>query len=157
MAVVFAAWAVFAIVLGILIARKRRIQQYQTHSLPEIITNIGVERVSTRRQHKCTLTTNQLQQLPEMSFDEYMRSHNKSKEKPDDDVVVVDVPTCAICLEAYCDKSLVRTLTCSHVFHVDCIDQWLLKRSCRCPMCNFDVRGSTKLLPRHPSSAKLVN
>ncbi|PIA14743.1 hypothetical protein COEREDRAFT_46121 [Coemansia reversa NRRL 1564] len=85
-----------------------------------------------------------------------MRSRNKSKEKLDDDVVVVDVPTCAICLETYCDHSMVRMLTCSHVFHVDCIDQWLLQRSCRCPMCNSDLRDTVKLLPRYPSAAKLT-
>ncbi|KAJ2078636.1 hypothetical protein H4R24_004336 [Coemansia sp. RSA 988] len=157
MAVVFAVWAVFAIVLGILIARKRRIQQYQTDSLPEIesIIRPSAERISTR-QHKCTLTAYQLHQLPEMSFEEYTHSHNNSEKKLDD-VAVVDVPICAICLEAYSGDSVVRGMACAHVFHADCIDRWLLRRSCRCPLCNSDVRGAAALFPRYPSAAKLVD
>ncbi|KAJ2805561.1 hypothetical protein H4R20_002041 [Coemansia guatemalensis] len=115
----------------------------------------GEERASTR-QHKCTLTAHQLHQLPEMTFDEYTRSHNKSKEKPDD-AAAVDVPICAICLETYCGDSVVRGMACAHVFHADCIDRWLLRRSCRCPLCNSDVRGAAELLPRHPSAAKLAD
>ncbi|KAJ1941131.1 hypothetical protein GGF37_003688, partial [Kickxella alabastrina] len=48
----------------------------------------------------------------------------------------------------------VRKLACKHIFHAGCIDKWLLRRSCRCPLCNADTRGLLGL-PQLPSSVKL--
>ncbi|GMG10506.1 unnamed protein product [Aspergillus oryzae] len=48
--------------------------------------------------------------------------------------------TCAICLEDFVPhESTVRELTCSHIFHVECIDAPLTRNSCLCPMCKKSV------------------
>ncbi|KAB8261985.1 hypothetical protein BDV32DRAFT_147980 [Aspergillus pseudonomiae] len=48
--------------------------------------------------------------------------------------------TCAICLEDFVPhESTVRELTCSHIFHVECIDASLTRNSCLCPMCKKSV------------------
>lgn len=42
---------------------------------------------------------------------------------------------CSICLEEYHGKDRVRSLAqCGHLFHAECIDQWLQKNN-TCPMC----------------------
>ncbi|XP_042027274.1 putative RING-H2 finger protein ATL21A [Salvia splendens] len=42
---------------------------------------------------------------------------------------------CSICLEEYHGKDRVRSLgQCGHLFHAECIDQWLLKSN-SCPIC----------------------
>jgi hypothetical protein len=46
-----------------------------------------------------------------------------------------DVPQCVICLEAFEDGDEFRTLSCSHCFHRQCIDNWLELRS-SCPLCS---------------------
>uniref|UniRef100_A0A8D2Q6U8 RING-type domain-containing protein n=1 Tax=Varanus komodoensis TaxID=61221 RepID=A0A8D2Q6U8_VARKO len=50
-----------------------------------------------------------------------------------------DEETCAVCLETYKPREVVRILTCRHVFHRRCIDYWLLQRGI-CPLCNY-IRG----------------
>ncbi|KAJ2845677.1 hypothetical protein GGI22_006479 [Coemansia erecta] len=65
-------------------------------------------------------------------------------------------PGCAVCLENLCAEDSVRVLECGHGFHPTCIDKWLLKRSCRCPLCNRNTRNGLGL-PSHPSSAKLAS
>ena len=35
-------------------------------------------------------------------------------------------PSCVICLENFCDGDTLRSLPCGHLFHVGCIDHWLL-------------------------------
>ncbi|XP_004648454.2 E3 ubiquitin-protein ligase RLIM-like [Octodon degus] len=40
---------------------------------------------------------------------------------------------CNICLTEYTESSVIRTLPCSHEFHVQCIDPWLLENS-TCPI-----------------------
>ncbi|KAF5809778.1 putative transcription factor C2H2 family [Helianthus annuus] len=46
---------------------------------------------------------------------------------------------CAICLGEYEDDEWVKTIpTCSHVFHVSCIDTWFQSHS-SCPLCRSDV------------------
>jgi len=46
-------------------------------------------------------------------------------------------PTCTICLGDFKHNSKVRRLPCFHLFHRNCIDQWLLFRANRpvCPNC----------------------
>merc|ERR1719245_963375 len=42
---------------------------------------------------------------------------------------------CAICLNEFEDGEDLRCLVhCSHVFHLECVDEWL-KDNRRCPMC----------------------
>ncbi|KAK3224304.1 hypothetical protein Dsin_011329 [Dipteronia sinensis] len=48
---------------------------------------------------------------------------------------------CAICLDEYVQEDTIRVLRrCKHMFHKDCIDEWMRKRSMNfiCPIC----RGS---------------
>ncbi|KAJ2451296.1 hypothetical protein EV183_003705 [Coemansia sp. RSA 2336] len=143
MSIVFAAWVLFAVILGILIARKRAAAQHRAET-PDMEQSIGSLVQSTRRT-RCkhsTLNRNELDQIPVQVYHEYKQT--------DDEVA------CVICLDGFSDDSLVRPLSCNHVFHSYCIDKWLLKRSCRCPLCNADSRGAMKL-PQRPSKAKLAN
>ncbi|CAN6676079.1 unnamed protein product [Malus baccata var. baccata] len=42
---------------------------------------------------------------------------------------------CPVCLCEFCEKDRLRLLPiCSHAFHIDCIDTWLLSNS-TCPLC----------------------
>lgn len=48
--------------------------------------------------------------------------------------------TCPICLDDFEPKeSQVRELPCRHIFHVDCIDPFLLNNSSLCPICKQSV------------------
>ena len=42
---------------------------------------------------------------------------------------------CPVCREEYHDNDNVRTLGCGHVFHTDCVDNWLTNHSHKCPCC----------------------
>lgn len=46
--------------------------------------------------------------------------------------------TCAVCLETYKPREVLRIVSCSHVFHKRCVDRWLLKRG-SCPICNCAI------------------
>jgi len=43
--------------------------------------------------------------------------------------------TCHICLDEFTQEIKVRQLKCNHIFHIDCIDTWLLKENYKCPVC----------------------
>eukprot|EP01056_Protomagalhaensia_sp_Gyna25_P000903 Protomagalhaensia_sp_Gyna_25__902@NODE_1434_length_1839_cov_33_141667_g1158_i0_p1_GENE_NODE_1434_length_1839_cov_33_141667_g1158_i0NODE_1434_length_1839_cov_33_141667_g1158_i0_p1_ORF_typecomplete_len194_score15_29zfRING_2/PF13639_6/9_6e02zfRING_2/PF13639_6/5_6e16zfRING_11/PF17123_5/6_1e03zfRING_11/PF17123_5/1_6e10zfRING_11/PF17123_5/1_5e03zfC3HC4_2/PF13923_6/8_3e02zfC3HC4_2/PF13923_6/7_3e09zfRING_5/PF14634_6/8_7e02zfRING_5/PF14634_6/9_9e09zfC3HC4/PF00097_25/2_9e03zfC3HC4/PF00097_25/2_1e08zfrbx1/ len=59
---------------------------------------------------------------------------------------------CAICLEDFRSRDVLRSLPCSHQFHVMCIDPWLRDPSSRCPICRFDLASrSLPLLDRVPA------
>lgn len=47
--------------------------------------------------------------------------------------------SCNICLESINNKKLHRELTCNHVFHPECVDEWLLKCNSTCPTCKAKV------------------
>ncbi|XP_004686071.1 PREDICTED: E3 ubiquitin-protein ligase RNF149, partial [Condylura cristata] len=50
----------------------------------------------------------------------------------------VDVENCAVCIENFKVKDVIRILPCKHIFHRICIDPWLLDHR-TCPMCKLDV------------------
>jgi len=41
---------------------------------------------------------------------------------------------CIVCQELFQADESVKVLPCSHYFHVDCVNQWLLVEK-KCPMC----------------------
>ena len=50
---------------------------------------------------------------------------------------------CTICLSEFEEEEDVRRLPCMHLFHVDCVDQWLATNK-RCPICRVDIEAATK-------------
>ncbi|KAI8341047.1 hypothetical protein BC941DRAFT_415704 [Chlamydoabsidia padenii] len=42
---------------------------------------------------------------------------------------------CLVCLDDFMPKQTVRVLKCRHVFHVECVDRWLVEAHNSCPIC----------------------
>ncbi|XP_063953191.1 E3 ubiquitin-protein ligase arkadia-C-like isoform X2 [Lytechinus pictus] len=49
-----------------------------------------------------------------------------------------DMEKCTICLSFFEDEEEVRRLPCMHLFHEECVDQWLVTNK-RCPICRVDI------------------
>jgi hypothetical protein len=49
------------------------------------------------------------------------------------------VDVCGVCINGYEDGDELRMLPCSHYFHRDCIDHWLLNSAATCPSCKLDL------------------
>ncbi|KAF8778799.1 E3 ubiquitin-protein ligase RNF165 like protein [Argiope bruennichi] len=50
---------------------------------------------------------------------------------------------CTICLCEFEDDEDVRRLPCMHLFHIECVDQWLTTNK-RCPICRVDIEDHLK-------------
>ncbi|KAF9612145.1 hypothetical protein IFM89_038328 [Coptis chinensis] len=63
---------------------------------------------------------------------------------------------CAVCLNEFQDEEKLRVLpSCTHVFHIDCIDVWL-QSNAHCPLCRSSISSRTRLPIDHiiaPSSS----
>uniref|UniRef100_A0A8C5PPF3 RING-type domain-containing protein n=1 Tax=Leptobrachium leishanense TaxID=445787 RepID=A0A8C5PPF3_9ANUR len=46
---------------------------------------------------------------------------------------------CSICLEDYDGRNSASQISCSHIFHSDCILMWLMN-SATCPICRAEIR-----------------
>ena len=49
-----------------------------------------------------------------------------------------EAPCCPICLCEYEEKQELRRLPCGHLFHRECVDEWLLSRA-SCPTCRYSL------------------
>eukprot|EP00890_Picochlorum_soloecismus_P001878 jgi/Picsp_1/2691/NSC_00921-R1_protein len=111
----------------------------------------GVETESNQMtSHGRPLTKRQLNRLKTLIFGgENIGSSNRvnGSTGESDDVVTVahsdgvthqngdSSSMCAICLDQYCSGDKLRELPCSHRFHRNCIDEWLLSQTALCPLC----------------------
>lgn len=50
---------------------------------------------------------------------------------------------CTICLSEFEDGEDVRRLPCMHLFHIECVDQWLTTNK-KCPICRVDIEAGSK-------------
>lgn len=51
---------------------------------------------------------------------------------------------CNICMDEYKKDETVINLDCKHIFHKDCIKNWLLNEKVSCPVCRKDTREMIK-------------
>ena len=55
---------------------------------------------------------------------------------PEDAAAGTALLECTICMEAFAEGVLVRTLPCMHRYHAACVDRWLAS-SPECPICKY--------------------
>ncbi|KAL5712134.1 RING-type E3 ubiquitin transferase [Ranunculus cassubicifolius] len=54
---------------------------------------------------------------------------------------------CAVCLNEFQDEEKLRLLpSCTHVFHIDCIDIWL-QSNANCPLCRSSISDRPRVSP----------
>ena len=72
-----------------------------------------------------------LRSLPVFKIDEkFMENKNEQFQK------------CVICMEKYAINDEVKTLPCFHLFHKECIDQWLKAGNNSCPICKNVINNN---------------
>jgi len=57
---------------------------------------------------------------------------------PEQPVPIGEEDKCSVCLSEFETNEKVRTLPCSHFFHTDCIDRWLVVNK-KCPVCRLHI------------------
>ncbi|KAM7472851.1 hypothetical protein LguiA_011034 [Lonicera macranthoides] len=69
------------------------------------------------------------------------------------------IADCAVCLDNFNDGDFFRRLpACNHIFHVKCVDSWLIKKP-NCPLCRSPVQldsGSSRSAIRGDDDYKLL-
>ncbi|KAL4285128.1 hypothetical protein GQ457_16G026610 [Hibiscus cannabinus] len=79
----------------------------------------------------------ELKQIPVLIYGE---STAHSTQQPSCSDTVLEGDKCAICLEEYVHGERARVLPgCKHMFHKECIEEWLEVPSLHCPICRDRV------------------
>jgi hypothetical protein len=71
------------------------------------------------------LTKNQIKKIPVVNFSKFKFKNFDSK--------------CAVCQYDFNEGEKVTKLTCNHLFHAPCVDEWLLKNKV-CPICKKEIK-----------------
>ena len=69
--------------------------------------------------------------IPPISYSQKLKEYNDS---------------CSICLDSYNNGDKVARTPCNHVFHHNCLKDWVQKNplNCKCPNCNADLHQKNK-------------
>ncbi|XP_015174906.1 PREDICTED: uncharacterized protein LOC107065574 [Polistes dominula] len=113
-----------------------------TNGIPDLILHHQPRHVSARFEEYMRIVD--LRRMGHMNYgatQESIESHTfphkykrvKKVENSED-----AVEKCTICLSEFEDCESVRRLPCLHLFHIDCVDQWLCTNK-RCPICRVDI------------------
>ena len=55
--------------------------------------------------------------------------------------------TCTICIEDFTENTFINELNCKHIFHIDCIKDWIQVKSqdeVKCPNCNKKIYSNNE-------------
>lgn len=80
---------------------------------------------------KVTLTQEQFNTLTKTKVDK-------------DNLIEYEGKDCNICMDTYKVDDTIIKLGCNHLFHKNCIKEWLCKEKITCPVCRKDVREYIK-------------
>ena len=69
------------------------------------------------------LSAQQIEKIPIIKFRKYKSNGNSQ---------------CIICMEEFEKREKINLLPCQHIFHINCIKQWLLKQK-TCPFCKKEI------------------
>lgn len=73
-----------------------------------------------------TMTLEEVNNIPCQRFSELVLE-NKCSE------------SCSICQERYKNEDDIIQLECNHIFHKECLENWLLNYNCICPICRRSI------------------
>ena len=81
-----------------------------------------------------------LNSLPVFKIDEKFMEVSQKEENKNE-----QFQKCVICMEKYQINDEVKTLPCFHIFHKDCIDQWLKAGNDSCPICKNKINHNNNI------------
>ena len=102
---------------------REEIKRFLRISLRYVIIRNMMNNLAENRQMddvKLVMKEDEIEKIKKINYDNTL---NKENEK------------CAICLEDFKKNDDCRELKCKHIYHINCIDNWLLKHSYKCPCC----------------------
>ncbi len=121
----------------------RVIQSLNTSQPPRVIQSLNT---SQPVNNPIDLTfselyDHQLQRDIEKAIELSLRDYKPPKPKSVTNSNIIKVKfinSCSICQESFNESDDVNILVCKHMFHKDCINQWL-NRSNTCPLCRCKI------------------
>jgi hypothetical protein len=96
-------------------------------NIQNMFDNILEQYTQTFEDVKITLTKEQFLKLENYIIDTELLNEYEGKD-------------CNICIETYKKDDKIVILPCNHVFHNECIENWLCNEKVTCPICRKDVR-----------------
>lgn len=108
------------------------------------IVYVQLQKNNFQNEKSPPLTLKQIKQIKKFKLKEF---HCK---KLDNDKL--ENPNCLFCLKDIILNENTYLLRCGHLFHQDCINNWITKHSI-CPFCKFDIIGKSI----HKSSIDIIN
>ncbi|ORY48957.1 hypothetical protein BCR33DRAFT_15032 [Rhizoclosmatium globosum] len=115
----------------------------------------------TQRRHQPRLPPELVSRLSQLSQNRRIASIEMVNERlPVHQWSAADAPDgksdCGICISEFEEQDSVRTLPCKHLFHSNCVDQWLTQGSVTCPSCRHPALDLPRIEPPSIGDIRLL-
>ncbi|KAI1329686.1 hypothetical protein F5Y16DRAFT_79066 [Xylariaceae sp. FL0255] len=124
--------------------RRRALLRYRVISGEINLETLGIKRMVVPLSHINTFPLFTYSYSPPISSSVPSTHPPNIESRSQDPIIIEDPldfqPMCSICLEDFeSNVSLIRELPCGHIFHPECIDEYLSELSSLCPCCKSSM------------------
>lgn len=84
---------------------------------------------------KVTLEENDIDNITTDKFKNIIKNDEMENDQSED---LKSKYKCTICMMKFEDEDMVSKLKCNHIFHEDCVKEWLKEYSYKCPVCRAE-------------------
>ena len=68
----------------------------------------------------------------------FFKNIHKTPKFTEKGLTAAQIEACSVCLLEYEKESICRFTPCLHIFHSDCLQQWIMKHE-NCPLCRTEL------------------
>ena len=92
-----------------------------------LLSNIDSNNLPYMEDVKLVLTHEELEKIPSKIFKELSTE------------IKIKCDNCSVCRDEFRENDTIKLLNCEHIFHADCISNWLTQYSYKCPCCRSET------------------
>lgn len=121
----------------------KKMCQKQSKKIEELKKQITENILQQNKENNSKLIYEQKKEKQKEPIKNNFNKNQKNASIDDIKTITYDIDNtnfyqCGICMDSFSDNEKIKILHCEHIFHIDCMSQWLQSNK-KCPFCDQNI------------------